>query len=136
MGPALIIVGKDKNMTTHLTTSQRTVLADGLQARRRALESELEAHQQGLSRVEHAREALAQDGDDAPQRVSDREVGMALSDIEQRELAAVIRAQQRVQDDNFGLCVDCARAIPFDRLSVEPYAERCVACESIHERNL
>ena len=32
-----------------------------------------------------------------------------------------------------GVCTDCAEDIPFDRLKVEPWALRCVACEARHE---
>lgn len=121
-------------MGTHLTTGQRALLATTLKARQQALEGQLQSHQQGLSRVEHARDVLAQDGDDAPQRASDREVDMALSDNEMQELGAVKLALKRMHEEHFGECIDCHEAIPFDRLQVEPQALRCVACESVHER--
>ena len=76
---------------------------------------------------------LAQDADDAEQRASDREVDMALTDLDLRELDAVNGALLRLHDPAFGICVDCARAIPFDRLRIEPEALRCVPCETLHE---
>jgi DnaK suppressor protein len=93
----------------------------------------METHQEGRSRIEHARDVLAQDYDDAPQRAMDREVDMALSDIDTQELVAVGRALKRVQDEDYGLCADCGGEIPFQRLKVEPHALRCVACESRRE---
>lgn len=123
-------------MSIHLTAGQRAILAGSLQARQQVLERQLELHQQGLSRIEHAREALEQDGDDAPQRASDREVDLALSDMDLEELEAIRRARQHLQDEAYGLCVSCGNAIPFDRLEIEPQALRCVACESIHEKEL
>jgi DnaK suppressor protein len=122
-------------MTTILNQPQRKLLARTLQARQRALQDRLRTQNQGASRVDHAREVLTQDGDDAPQRASDREVDQMLSDHEIQELAAVGQALQRIDNENFGCCVGCGEAIPFDRLQVEPQALRCVACESIHERN-
>jgi DnaK suppressor protein len=121
-------------MGTHLTAGQRALIADQLRSRQQTLERQLMAHQQGLSRAEHAREVLVQDGDDAPQRASDREVDMALSDQDLHELGAVSLALKRVHDEQFGECIDCHEAIPFDRLKAEPQALRCVACESLHER--
>jgi DnaK suppressor protein len=121
-------------MTTHLTAGQRALLQAELESRQRQLSRQLEVHQEGRSRVEHARDVLAQDFDDAPQRAMDREVDMALSEIDTQELAAVGRALARVQADDYGLCVDCGSGIPFDRLKVEPQALRCVACESRREQ--
>jgi DnaK suppressor protein len=121
-------------MSKHLTTGQKALLEAALVQRQHQLDKRLAEHNQGLSRAEHAREVLLQDGDDAPQRESEREMDMALTDIETRELGAVSNALRRLPSDEFGVCVDCATEIPFDRLKVEPWALRCVACESARER--
>ena len=76
---------------------------------------------------------LLQDGDDAPQRDGEREVDMALSDLETQQLGAVSQALVRLHEGHYGACADCGKAIPFARLLVEPWAERCVVCESKHE---
>jgi DnaK suppressor protein len=60
---------------------------------------------------------------------------MAISDREIGELGAVSAALRRLQEDRFGACVDCGEAIAFDRLRVEPWALRCVACEGRRERS-
>lgn len=120
-------------MTHTLTAVQRRQLVATLEARRQQLKSRLIEHHQGRSRVEHAREVLLQDSDDAPQRDSDREVDMVLSDLEAQELAAVALALTRAQHDDFGQCADCGAAIPFARLQLEPWALRCVSCESRRE---
>jgi DnaK suppressor protein len=121
-------------MTTHLTVGQRALLQAELELRQRQLSQQLELHQEGRSRIEHARDVLAQDYDDAPQRAMDREVDMALSEIDTQELAAVGRALDRVHEEDYGLCVDCGGGIPFDRLKVEPQALRCVVCEARREK--
>jgi DnaK suppressor protein len=121
-------------MPPPLSHEQRAELARVLQTRQQALEQQVSAHRQGRSRAEHASELLAQDGDDAPQRASDREVDLALGDIDQQQLAALARARDRIHDADYGLCADCGDAIPYARLHVEPEALRCVGCQSIHER--
>lgn len=121
-------------MSTHLTTGQRALLKVELQLRQRQLDRQLDTHQDGQTRADHAREVLERDYDDAPQRAMDREVDMALSDIDLQTLGAISRALQRIDDEDFGLCGDCGAEIPFDRLKVEPYALRCVRCESRHEQ--
>jgi DnaK suppressor protein len=84
-------------------------------------------------RTAHAREVLLQDSDDAPQRAADREIDLARSDAELRELGAISQALQRLDNPEFGLCADCGEPIAFDRLKAEPWALRCVACESRRE---
>ena len=121
-------------MTLHLTTGQKALLEAALIQRQHQLDKRLADHMQGQTRVEHARDVLLQDGDDAPQRESERELDMALTDIETQELGAVSHALRRLQSNDFGICTDCASGIPFDRLKVEPWALRCVACESARER--
>ncbi len=121
-------------MSTHLTTGQRALLQSELELRQRQMSQQLDVHQEGRTRSEHARDVLEQDYDDAPQRAMDREVDMALSDIDAQELAAIGRALQRVHDDDYGLCAACGGEIPFDRLKVEPHALRCVACETRLEK--
>ncbi|EHR69713.1 DnaK suppressor protein [Burkholderiales bacterium JOSHI_001] len=122
-------------MTHHLTASQRAQLEGALRLRQGELDRRLAAHNGGTSRAEHAREVLLQDGDDAPQREADRELDMALSDREIVELGEVSRALQRLRAEEYGLCSGCGTEIPFERLQVEPHAQRCVACETVHERS-
>jgi DnaK suppressor protein len=121
-------------MTKPLNAAQRAELEGLLSTRLQAMQEQVAAHRQNLSRADHASDLLAQDADDAPQRASDREVDQALSDIDQQLLTALTRALSRIHDADFGLCTDCESTIPFARLEVEPEALRCVACQAVHER--
>jgi DnaK suppressor protein len=122
-------------MSTPLTVGQRALLDAELQQRQRALSGQLAEHLHGLTRVERAVDRLAQDGDDAPQRAPELAMAAALTEREQRELNAVSGALDRLAKDAYGVCVDCGCDIPFDRLKVEPWAERCVPCASQREIN-
>jgi DnaK suppressor protein len=117
-----------------LTVGQRALLRAELDIRRRQLLSQLALHQEGRTRSEHARDVLERDADDAPQRAMDREVDLALSDRILRELSEVEQALAAVEGPDYGMCAACGSEIPFDRLKVEPYARRCVGCESQLER--
>ena len=121
-------------MSYYLSPGQRALLQQLLQMRLHELDRRVALHHSGSSRSEHAREILQQDGDDAPQRNADREVDLARADRDVEELGAVSAALARLHDAHFGLCIDCGEAIPFDRLKLEPWALRCVACESRRER--
>jgi DnaK suppressor protein len=120
-------------MTQHLTTGQKALLQAALEQRQHQLDRRLAEHTQGQTRAEHARDVLLQDGDDAPQRDNARELDLALTDRETQDLGAVSDALRRLQGADYGVCADCASDIPFDRLKVEPWALRCVACESARE---
>lgn len=117
----------------HLTTGQRALLEAELRLRQQALDSELESRHEGRGRVEHAEEVLAQDGDDAPQRDADRDIDLARSDRAMVELGRVSLALRRVHEPDYGQCQGCGEPIAFDRLKLEPWAERCVPCETAHE---
>jgi DnaK suppressor protein len=121
----------------HLTGGQRAWLEAELQQRQQQLGRRLKDHHGGLTRAEHAREVLEQDGDDAPQREGEREIDMALSDLESAELMLVGNALTRLragEAGGYGVCMACGIEIPFDRLKAEPWAPRCVPCQSQLER--
>ncbi len=50
------------------------------------------------------------------------------------ELAQVDAARQRMQERQYGICVDCGEAIPFLRLQAQPTALRCLSCQALRER--
>jgi len=116
-------------MNTYLTAGQRAMMQAALQQRKHELERQLDEQLGGRSRFEHAHEVLQQDGDDAPARDADREVDLARSDQDIGELRAVNDALKRLEGPAYGLCVDCGKEIPFDRLQHSPQAMRCVACQ-------
>lgn len=120
-------------MSHPLTHAQREMLAQVLREREQALRAQLQAHLQGRSPAEKALAAREQDGNDAKQFASDQEIGNTLTNLERRELAALAAALQRLNEDDYGLCVGCGKRIRFERLLVEPQAQRCVACESKRE---
>jgi DnaK suppressor protein len=121
-------------MRSTLTSGQRALLRAELEQRHLSLSSQLAYHLRGQSRTERAADMAGQDADDAPQRVPEREVAMALTDREQRALEAVSAALKRMQGGTYGVCNDCGVDIPFERLKAEPWALRCVACETKFER--
>lgn len=121
-------------MTAPLTQDDREQLEHRLRARRDALTAHIQAQLAGRTRAEHAREVLLQDGDDAPQRSADREIDLAMTDLETVELAALDAALLRLVEGSYGLCAECGTDIPLARLHAEPQAALCIACQNAHER--
>ncbi|TFV94006.1 TraR/DksA family transcriptional regulator [Oxalobacteraceae bacterium OM1] len=50
------------------------------------------------------------------------------------ELRAIEAAYGRMQDGTYGECVDCETDIPYERLEVQPMAERCAPCQEAYEK--
>ncbi len=119
--------------TSTLTAGQRALLETELLQRQRSLQQRLDLHLGGETRVEHAHTLLQQDGDDAPQRDSDREVDQALSELEVQALASVNEALRRLHTPAYGQCNRCGEGIAFDRLRAEPDARQCIACATAAE---
>lgn len=120
-------------MNTTLTLQQRAQLEAELKAQLADLERQVLEQQAGQSRVEFAAELLSETTEDAMQGDTDREVALERADREQQTLGLISQALARVNDPEFGLCADCGEPIALGRLRLEPWAPRCVACESARE---
>ena len=57
-----------------------------------------------------------------------------LSDAANRDLAEIDEALARWDAGTYGICSDCGRGIPLERLRARPAATRCVACAEKAER--
>lgn len=65
--------------------------------------------------------------DDLPNAGADEvEIGLIVS--EERLLAEVTAALDRIAAGRFGVCTDCGRRIGKDRLDTLPYARQCIRC--------
>lgn len=118
----------------HLSQTQREALAKALQAQLALLQHDSALHLEGMTQTEHANLTRLQDADDATQRVGAHEVEATTEAIESDDYNAVSSALTRIYTADYGICIDCHTAIPFDRLTVEPQALRCITCETLHER--
>jgi DnaK suppressor protein len=58
----------------------------------------------------------------------------AALELDVAELRAVEAALTRVHTPEFGLCGECGAEIPYARLSANPAATRCIACQAQRER--
>ena len=121
-------------MPTHLTSSQLSELQTALLQRKAEIEQRMQQVRDGQSRAEHARNVLLQDEGDAPQRSSDREIDLAMSNLGAVDLTRVQTALDRMAAGTYGLCDACGGEIAFARLQLEPQTAHCVACKSQWEK--
>jgi DnaK suppressor protein len=63
-----------------------------------------------------------------------RELALQNLDRRARQFGQIEAALQRLNTGDFGICVDCDEEIGAKRLQAIPWAERCVACQELHDR--
>ena len=84
-----------------------------------------------LSQLTHDREGANDDDEHDPEGVTlssewSRLTGLA--DAAQAELHQIEDALIRVDAGTYGVCTNCGRGIPPERLAARPFAELCVPC--------
>jgi RNA polymerase-binding transcription factor DksA len=63
----------------------------------------------------------------------EQEMSLGLMESESDELQQVQNALERIADGSFGLCENCRRKIPKERLKAIPYTRLCVNCKMKEE---
>ena len=58
----------------------------------------------------------------------EQEFTLSLLENEEHALEEIDAALDRIAQSKFGLCEECQKEIPRDRLKALPYARRCVNC--------
>lgn len=65
-----------------------------------------------------------------------KNVMLAVSENESRQLALIDEALQRVEDKEYGRCLNCEKDINPKRLAAIPWARYCLDCQELVERGL
>ncbi len=63
-----------------------------------------------------------------------KNVMLAVSENESRQLALIDEALRRVEDDEYGLCQNCEQQINAKRLAAIPWARYCLNCQELVEK--
>ena len=85
---------------------------------------------------------LSVDGNETPDPVDmavqnySKNVMLAVSENESRQLQMVDEALQRIEDDEYGVCQNCANHIQPKRLAAIPWARYCLSCQELVEKGL
>ena len=118
-----------------LTDEQLSQLKTKLQQRYLELREEVrdELERSGDERYVDLAGSVADIGDDS---VADMllDINAAIVDRQINEMREVEATLKRLAELNFGGCIDCDGEIGFDRLMAYPTAQRCVRCQSLHEK--
>lgn len=65
-----------------------------------------------------------------------KNVSLAVSENDSRQLAEVDQALIRLKDDEYGVCQNCEKAINSKRLAAIPWARYCLDCQELVEKGL
>ena len=118
---------------TELSSEQLSELRKTLEQREQALRDD-------IRREMNLKEDYAQVASEAPDpgdaSFADLSVdlGNAAVSRDLTELRAVQNAYTRMESGSYGECLECGYDIPFERLQVQPTAERCAPCQDMYEK--
>lgn len=65
-----------------------------------------------------------------------KNVMLAVSENESRQLTLINEALERIEDDEYGLCLNCENEINPKRLNAVPWARYCLDCQQLLEQGL
>jgi DnaK suppressor protein len=111
---------------------RRHELARVLDERRRELAQEIEGKLRG-PRHYTANEREVLDQGESSELDFQFEIGFALLQIKVETLKAIDAATPRLEEGNYGRCVECDDEIHTARLQALPFAVRCRECEATRE---
>ncbi|MCX6585362.1 MAG: TraR/DksA family transcriptional regulator [Acidobacteria bacterium] len=98
----------------------------------------LEAKQAELTYLLRNREGIeiekSPDALDEVQRASEREFAIRTLDRESALLRNVRAALQRLDRDQFGICMHCEEDISVKRLNAVPWTPYCIECQEQYDR--
>lgn len=71
---------------------------------------------------------------DAGSDLTDADRAEAMLSVANTQRRAVVDALKRLEEGDYGSCVDCGKPVPEGRLEARPEAARCVQCQAKRER--
>lgn len=71
---------------------------------------------------------------DQIQAAESRELAARNLDSLARQLRLIDEALERMEEGDYGICVECEEEIGLKRLNAAPWAQRCIRCQETAER--
>ena len=122
-------------MPTELTEQQLEAFRRQLEARRAALRQDVQEEVQRSDQT-HFTDVAGEVHDPEDDSVASLVIDVDLANIDRHvhQLHDIEAALLRIGSREYGICIDCEQPIAFARLEANPAAERCIACQSVRER--
>ncbi len=118
----------------HLTAHEIDQLRSAMAERTRALAAQVR-EALAASDVQHYRDLAGAVTDTADEALASAlvDVDTALIDRHVEALRDIEAARIRLQEGTYGICIDCADGVPYERLAAYPTAKRCLRCQERRE---
>ncbi|MDQ7834102.1 MAG: RNA polymerase-binding protein DksA [Humidesulfovibrio sp.] len=96
-----------------------------------------ESLQKGQATIDDMTETVEVYADPADRATaeSDRAFTLRLRDRERKLIKKITQAIQRIEDGEYGVCVDCGEDIGIARLKARPMTTLCINCKSKQEED-
>lgn len=122
------------SMKRMMSQRQLKPLLQALERRERDLLSSI-AEERRRTDVEDYEQLAGVVGDEADRAFVETSVDIETGRVERqiKELREIEAARERVAQGTFGVCIDCAGPIEYERLRIYPPAVRCAECQTLHE---
>ncbi|WP_305907012.1 TraR/DksA family transcriptional regulator [Methylomarinum sp. Ch1-1] len=122
-------------MTVQLTDHQIKVLKTKLNDRFMALRREISEELLRYDEQQYG-ELAGRVHDTGDAALADLLVDIELASIDRhvQEIRDIDTALMRIAEGSYGECRDCQEPIAIERLTAYPVAQRCVACQQVHDR--
>ncbi len=119
----------------HLTEQQIEELTLRLSERTRFLAARVR-EELAASDTQHYRDLAGTVTDTADEALASALVDVDTEIIDRHvvELRDIEAARERMNQETYGICIDCGDAVAYERLAVYPTAKRCVRCQQQRER--
>ena len=107
-----------------------TEIRDRLNAERESIAAKLNGNDLSIDDSE------TPDPVDLAVRNYSKNVQLALSENESRQLDLIDEALLRLEDEEYGVCQNCEKEINPKRLAAIPWARYCIECQELREQGL
>lgn len=126
--------GREKGAASPKMAGRREALHRMLMAKRQQVMKSIEdGLGQTLTEDQQRRLEAAMDVGDQALRDFERELGISLMEMRNRERQQIDEALQRLEEGTYGICGDCGVDISEKRLAAVPFARLCVECQTREE---
>jgi DnaK suppressor protein len=124
-----------RHHSTEVTVMAESLTPEIIEELRSALVRERDSLRQSLGELGESERALgASQADETGEQADiasdlvEEEIDLALESAARSKVAEVDTALQRIADGTYGICANCGKPIPIERLRAVPWTTLCLDC--------
>ncbi|GJL64516.1 MAG: DnaK suppressor protein [Nitrospirales bacterium] len=125
---------ESKTIHPNTTKGRKATLRKILLAKRDAITQAIKQQLgQSLTEEQQRRLESAMDSGDQALVDLDREMGISLQEMRNKERRQIEEALVSLEEGTYGMCAECGEEVSEKRLQALPFARLCVACQTNRE---